>query len=125
MKIILTPALLYTLFSLGISQQKNPIQFEKYEFHAGNVPQNILVIHDYVFTNISDKPVLITNATASCSCTIVNWANEPIKPGKKGIVTATYNADRVGKQTQHFTVNTSDTDKTILLLFTANVVDSK
>lgn len=125
MKTILASVLLYALFSLGISQQKNTIQFEKYEFHAGNVPHNVPVVHDYVFTNSSDKPVLITMATAGCSCSTVNWTKEPIKSGGKGIVTATYNADRVGKQTQHFTVNTSDTDKTILLLFTANVVAAK
>lgn len=45
----------------------------------------------FTFTNISDKPVLLFQAVSSCGCTDAEWTREPIQPGKKGTVTATYN----------------------------------
>jgi len=45
----------------------------------------------FTLTNNTKAPILITNVSASCGCTVPAWTKEPIAPGKTGDVTATYN----------------------------------
>ena len=49
-----------------------------------------------MFKNTGKEPLIITNAAASCGCTTPEWTKEPILPGKKGFVKATYNAASMG-----------------------------
>lgn len=44
----------------------------------------------FTLTNNSDKPVAIYNVVSSCGCTDVNWTKEPVKPGAKAKISATY-----------------------------------
>ena len=45
-------------------------------------------------TNISDKPLAINNVVSSCGCTDVKWTREPLKPGKDGVIEATFANDQ-------------------------------
>lgn len=51
----------------------------------------------YSFTNTGDKPLVISNVTTSCGCTQAKWTQEPIPAGGKGEVTATFDAEALGK----------------------------
>ena len=44
----------------------------------------------FYVTNNSDKPLAIYNVVSSCGCTDVNWTKEPVKPGQKAKISATY-----------------------------------
>jgi hypothetical protein len=69
---------------------------------GGNVSCN------FVVTNNSDAPLIITNVSASCGCTTPQWTREPIEPGKTGSVTATYSpVGRVAPFTKTITVSTN------------------
>ena len=48
----------------------------------------------FVFTNISDKPVVVHNVVSSCGCTVPEWTREPIKPGATGAIEVTYKNDQ-------------------------------
>lgn len=47
----------------------------------------------FTVTNNSGKPVVIYNVASSCGCTDVKWTREPIRPGGKGTISATYSND--------------------------------
>ncbi|MBO7577664.1 MAG: DUF1573 domain-containing protein [Prevotella sp.] len=44
----------------------------------------------YEFRNTGDEPLVVQNITTDCGCTVAEYTRKPIKPGKKGIVTVTY-----------------------------------
>ncbi len=50
----------------------------------------------FTATNISDKPLVIYNVVSSCGCTDVEWTRQPLKPGEKGTIKATYKNDEGG-----------------------------
>ena len=43
--------------------------------------------------NVSDRQLLISSVVSSCGCTGVKWTREPLQPGQKGSITATYSND--------------------------------
>ena len=47
----------------------------------------------FTATNVSNKPMVIYNVVSSCGCTDVEWTRQPIKPGEKGTIKATYKND--------------------------------
>lgn len=49
----------------------------------------------FVVTNTGDKPLVITQAVASCGCTVPTYTKKPIAPGETGEITIKYNG--VGK----------------------------
>ncbi|MDR2041743.1 MAG: DUF1573 domain-containing protein [Tannerella sp.] len=65
---------------------------EKAEYDFGTIPENGgSVTATFTIINKTDEAILITNATASCGCTVPSWTKEPIEPGQTGKITATYN----------------------------------
>lgn len=86
------------------------IKFDKETHDFGNVTLNQPASYTFTFTNVGKEPLIITNAAASCGCTTPEWTKEPIKPGKKGFVKATYNSASVG--TFNKAVNVSSNAKT-------------
>jgi hypothetical protein len=62
----------------------------------GKIKQGVPVTHKFEFTNNGSVPLIITNVQASCGCTTPNWSKEPVAPGSKGFIEATFNAGAVG-----------------------------
>jgi hypothetical protein len=50
------------------------------------------VSHEFEFTNTGKSDLLISNAIASCGCTVPDWPKEPIAPGKSGKLKVTFNS---------------------------------
>lgn len=64
----------------------------------------------FKFKNVGKQPLIITNASASCGCTVPAWPKEPILPGKMGEVKVTFHTS--GKGGQPF-------DKTVYIMSNA------
>ena len=47
----------------------------------------------FTATNVGDKPLVIYNVVSSGGCTDVEWTRQPLKPGEKGVIKATYKND--------------------------------
>lgn len=73
------------------------ITFEKEVHDFGPVLLNQPATYTFTFKNTGKEPLIITNAAASCGCTTPEWTKEPILPGKKGFVKATFNAATLGQ----------------------------
>ncbi len=50
----------------------------------------------FTATNVGDKPLVIYSVVSSCGCTDVEWTKQPLKPGEKGTIKATYKNDEGG-----------------------------
>ncbi len=86
--------------SMGISMaQKAPrISVDQQVFNFGSIEEaKGLASHVFTITNQGDKPLVITQVTASCGCTRPEWTKEPIAAGKSGMLKVTYDPnDRPG-----------------------------
>ncbi len=56
------------------------MKFDNITHDFGKVNQGDKVIYDFKFTNTGKSPLIITNAHASCGCTVPAWPHIPIKP---------------------------------------------
>jgi hypothetical protein len=80
-------------------QQSFPVmEFEEKEFDFGTVDEGEVVEHTFVFTNTGDAPLIVSNATASCGCTVPTWTKEAVAPGDNGEMLVKFNTS--GKQNQ-------------------------
>lgn len=71
--------------------------FESETIDYGTVAANSDGKREFVFTNNGNKPLIITNATGSCGCTVPSYSKEPIAPGAKGVIGVKYDTSRAGQ----------------------------
>ncbi len=91
------------IMSIGYAnaQGKADIKFEKTTHNFGTFSESKPVVtYTFKFTNVGDGPLVIHQAVASCGCTVPEYTQEPILPGKTGTVKVTYNGE--GRYPGHF-----------------------
>lgn len=89
MTLFLAVMLLSPLFS---QQQGANMSFNEETFNFGQVlEKNGPITHVFNFINTGNEPLVIKDVQASCGCTTPDWTREPIKPGSKGYIKATFN----------------------------------
>lgn len=71
--------------------------FESETIDYGTVAHNADGKREFVFTNNGTKPLIITNATGSCGCTVPTYPKEPIAPGAKAVIGVKYDTSRAGQ----------------------------
>ncbi len=107
--------------------QKPKITFKETEFDFGKFPEERgKVSHTFEFTNTGGEPLIINKVRSSCGCTVPEWTKEPIPPGGKGYIKATYNAShRPGKFTKTITVNSNAVNSVVVLRVKGEVIPKK
>jgi hypothetical protein len=81
---------------------------------------------EFQFTNSASRPIRVMKVDASCGCTIAGWTQEPVLPGKTGLIKASYNpAGRPGYFNKTLTVLTDWDANPILLQIKGQVVSDK
>ena len=86
------------------------VKFNEAEHDFGKIKQGVPVTYDFVFKNISTKPVTIESATASCGCTTPVKPDQPISKGKSDKIKAGFNAASPGPFTKTITVKVAGAD---------------
>jgi len=57
------------------------------------------------FKNVGDKPLVISNVSASCGCTVPETPKKPYQPGETGVIKASFNSTgKVGSQSKQVNV---------------------
>lgn len=75
------------------------IVFESPVYDFGKATDGDKVSHDFTFTNTGTSPLIITNASASCGCTVPDYPHEPIAPGASGVIKVVFDTSgKVGIQ---------------------------
>jgi hypothetical protein len=65
-------------------------KFDKETYDFGKISTAKPVSVEFKFTNVGEKPLIITNVSASCGCTVPEWPKTPIKKGQTGVIKVTY-----------------------------------
>lgn len=98
------------------------IKFDKDTFNFGEVMEGEKVAHTFTFTNTGKNDLIISNAQASCGCTVPEWPKEPIAPGKQGQIDVVFNtAHKPGNAIKSVTVS-SNTEPAMTKLFITGFV---
>jgi hypothetical protein len=100
------------------------LQFEHTMYEFGRIKEiDGPVEHKYIFENILDKPVIITQVKASCGCTTTDWTKDTIMPGQNGFVIGAFNPhNRPGYFEKSVHVSFSDTALSTELKFKGFVI---
>lgn len=116
----------FALLAIVSVAQKPVIEFNELRHDFGTIAEDGgKVTHTFEFTNTGAVPLVISNVKASCGCTTPNWTKEPVEPGQKGTVTATYNPmGRPGGFTKTINV-TSNAEKELVRLTIEGTVTPK
>ena len=99
--------------------------FVEKEFDFGDIKQGDKVDHTFNFKNTGEADLIITNAQASCGCTIPDYPKDiPIKPGESGKIKVTFNsAGKSGPTAKTITIscNTESGNELLKIKTTINV----
>jgi len=66
------------------------IELSESNVDLGNIKFAGKAITTVQIKNTGDKPLIISDAKASCGCTVPTWPKEPIAPGKTADMTVEY-----------------------------------
>lgn len=77
----------------------------------------------FTFTNTGEANLIISDAKASCGCTVPDYPKEPIVPGGQGSIKVVFNPmDRTGMQNKSVTLTTNTAIGKEKLTIKANIV---
>jgi len=98
--------------SRDVAQSKVPVMsFDRTEHDFGTISQGTPQETVFKFTNTGEAPLIITNATSSCGCTVPQYPrNTPIAPGETGELLVKFNGSGQNQVTKTVTV-TANTAK--------------
>lgn len=121
-----TSFLVFTILcSFTFSQQKGPnISFDDDLHNFGKIMEvKGPVSFTFSFTNTGSEPLLIQNVQPSCGCTTPEWSKEPVVPGGKGYIKATFNpAGRPGTFSKSIIVVNNSPRNQVVLKITGEVI---
>lgn len=104
MKKLATVAIfLFVGFTL-MGQETAKIEFKTDVIDYGEIEKGSDGIRVFEFTNTGNVPLVITDVSSSCGCTIPKRPEEPVLPGETGEIEVKYDTQRVGPIRKTITV---------------------
>ena len=98
------------------------IEFDKSEFDFGTINEGDVVDGTFKLANKGKTDLIITDATASCGCTVPVWPKEAVKPGDSAEIKFSFNSrGKTGKQSKTITLQTNTANVTETLRVTGTV----
>lgn len=128
-KVFIACALLISSLSLFAQITKpavnDSIVFNKTVHDYGTVVQGSDGNCEFSFINKGKMPLVISNVSSSCGCTVPQWPKEPIGPGKSGTIQVKYDMNRIGAISKSITVISNAANTPVVLQIKGNVTPKK
>ncbi len=87
------------------NEDKPIIKFDQPSYNFGKIKAGETVTHEYTFKNVGQLPLIVTQASAACGCTVPEYSKEPVKPGGSGVIKVQFNSKgKSGMQTKNITI---------------------
>ena len=81
------------------------LALEQTEFDFGTITQGDIVTHVFSFVNEGSAPLVISDISTPCGCTVPEWSKEPIAPGASGAITLKFDSKgKMGNQIKTCTI---------------------
>jgi hypothetical protein len=99
------------------------IEFTKLVHDYGQIEQGSNGDAVFTFRNVGSEPLILSNVSASCGCTVPDWSRAPIMSGDSGSITVRYNTQIIGHIGRAVTVHSNSVDGTerVTLRISGNV----
>jgi hypothetical protein len=81
------------------------IGFDQLEIDMGKLEYKMPETTAIKFSNTGEHALVIYKVETSCVCTAPEWSKKPVKPGKKGQISVTYDSEFPGKFRKTITVH--------------------
>ena len=102
------------------------VQIIDSSYNFGKVSEGEIVSYNYRFKNTGSKPLIVTNVSASCGCTVPEKPEQPIQPGETGFIKVKFDSkNRVGNAHKTVTVSSNAEPAFPELLLTGEVLEKK
>ena len=99
------------------------IQMDVMDHNFGKITDGDVVSHKFSFTNTGENPLIISNASGSCGCTVPEFPKEPIAPGAKGEILVKFDSKgKIGNQRKSVTVTANTNPATTQFFINAEVL---
>ena len=102
--------LLFLTFTLlwgcdtGSVKNDAKIEFKQTEHNYGELELNGDGSCSFHFSNNGKSPLIIHNIKTSCGCTVPQWTQKPVPPGKSGEIQIEYDTSHPGTFSKTITV---------------------
>lgn len=104
------------------SLPKTTIEFLETKHSFGTITEGDKVTHAFKFKNTGSNPLVISNAVASCGCTVPSYPKEPVPPGGEGELVVEFNSSgREGHQQKNVLVYSNGQQEAMSIGFDADV----
>lgn len=98
------------------------VSFDKVEYDFGTITEGDVVETEFTVTNNGESDLLISDAKASCGCTVPDYPKQPIKPGESAPIKVSFNsAGKSGQQNKTVTLTTNTENGSETFSIKANV----
>ena len=98
------------------------VEFDKMEHDFGMIEANAKVETEFIVKNVGEADLLISNATATCGCTVPDYPKQPLKPGESAPIKVTFDpAGKSGIQSKTVTLTTNTEKGTEIFTIKADV----
>lgn len=109
-----------------IIKDPTTVQIIDSSYNFGKVADGEIVTYNYRFKNTGSNPLIVTNVSTSCGCTIPEKPEQPIKPGETGFIKVKFNSEhRVGNAHKIVTVSSNAEPAFPELLLMGEVTEKK
>ena len=102
--------LLLAILTCIVCLAQPEIKFENTTYDFGKIKEEGgKVTGKFIFTNVGNEPLELTNVRPGCGCTAANYTKGAIAPGEQGYIEATYNPyNRPGAFNKNIRVTTNE-----------------
>nr|WP_294872682.1 DUF1573 domain-containing protein [uncultured Pedobacter sp.] len=98
------------------------LTFETNNYYFGKIEKGEKVSYSFKFRNTGKMPLIITDAIATCGCTVPEVPKTPIKPGQAGEINVVFNsAGKTGRQDKIVSVKSNALNSAIELHLTGEI----
>lgn len=107
----------------ALEMPRTEITFVDTKHNFGQIKEGEIAKHAFHFKNTGKAPLLISQAVASCGCTVPSFPKEPIPPGGEGDIVIEFNsAHRKGHQQKNVLIYSNASLEKTSVGFEAEVI---
>lgn len=104
-------------------EEASRFSWEKQEHNFGDISASEKVSHTFRFTNTGKVPMMISDASGSCGCTVPDYPKNPIAPGAGGEITVTFDpANKQGMTSKIVTLRANTESGIERIVIKANII---
>jgi hypothetical protein len=120
--LLLATAFVFTMGAIAQTSPDEVVKMNTETHNFGKIKQGVPVSFIFEIKNISNKPIVVENTSASCGCTTPEKPEGPIMPGEVGKVKVQYNAAAVAPFTKDVYIKLAGIEQQKVVKITGEVV---